>query len=250
MTTTKHYDGELSLSFNEDRHWYFVDGEYIPGVTSILKFSDSPAKRRTLEGWRERKFQEFLELRRDDIRAADEVKFKRLLREMTRYPYEATAEAADIGTLVHSYAERYIKEEKPELPENPTARRCAKQFVEWFQCRNVEPLHTEFRCVSREHWYAGTADLDAIVNGERAIVDFKTSKGMYESFGYQLAAYQHARQEELGIDYAARYVARFDKNGGVFDIKRFDDYERDLQIFLLARQMYKLVVEDPKKRAR
>ena len=116
------------------------------------------------------------------------------------------------------------------------------------EAHKVEPIATEFKIFSRKHMYAGTCDLDAVIDGERCIVDFKTSSGIYPEMLLQTAAYQFARAEELyggelwgdqPNKYDARWIVRFDKKTGKFEAKRFDDFESDFQGFLGALQLYR-----------
>ena len=59
---------------------------------------------------------------------------------------------------------------------------------------------------SREHWYAGTADIFAEyvhpVTGKAgtAILDWKSGKGIYPEYAYQMCAYGHAEFAGLGED--------------------------------------------------
>jgi hypothetical protein len=85
----------------------------------------------------------------------------------------------------------------------------------------LEPIDTEFKVYSRENGYAGTCDFDGYINGERCIADWKTGKAVYPEHDLQTMAYQNAREEELDVSYAARWVVILPKDGGEVITKRF-----------------------------
>jgi hypothetical protein len=107
--------------------------------------------------------------------------------------------AGDIGTNVHAYAECYLK--GLVLPELLTdeARRCAEAFHDWFDFHHVKLIASERMVFSKNHYYAGTCDLIAEIDGELAVGDFKTSSGIYNEARFQTAAYQQALEERVWI---------------------------------------------------
>jgi hypothetical protein len=117
---------------------------------------------------------------------------------------------ADRGTIVHAAVDAYLrgkpytKDEVQELIHEAELPRSywestvgmiagAMEFL-W----EVEPevIHNEVTLFSREHQYGGTADLicKMKVGGTivPVVVDFKTSKAIYDEVALQLSAYGHA----------------------------------------------------------
>ena len=123
---------------------------------------------------------------------------------------------ADRGTLVHAALEAYV-EGKPiddaqlahDLEEARVPKsmwRSTKGMIDgimlFLQEEQPEILWSEATVFSREHEYAGTADLIAYVKiGDSrlpAVLDVKTSKSIYDDTAMQLAAY--ARADFVGLD--------------------------------------------------
>ena len=75
-------------------------------------------------------------------------------------------------------------------------------------------------------------DADITIGKKRFIVDYKTSSGIYDAMGLQLAGYQLAREEEEVAKYDSRMILRLPKNGSDFESKEFPDYDADKEAFL------------------
>ena len=85
--------------------------------------------------------------------------------------------------------------------------------------------------------YAGRFDLIARLSGIVTLVDFKTSKGIYPSYGWQIAAYKHAWNSALTVEpkpsdwVEDTAILRLDKESGEFEYKvTTKDYKHDLEI--------------------
>lgn len=124
--------------------------------------------------------------------------------------WRTTRKAADRGTIVHAAIESYVAgkplsseqlEEKlveARVPRNlwKSAAGMVAGAVEFLTDLEPEVLHSEATVYSREHGYAGTTDLVVKLqlggSVKPAIVDFKTSKAIYDDVSLQLAAYAYA----------------------------------------------------------
>jgi hypothetical protein len=117
---------------------------------------------------------------------------------------------ADRGTIVHAAVESYIDGKpmsKADLEERLEEERiprslwkgaagmvaAAMEFLFEFE---PEVIHSEATVYSREHGYAGTADLIVKMRIGKTtrpvVVDFKTSPRIYDETGLQLCAYARA----------------------------------------------------------
>ena len=162
------------------RHYALPDGSRVPSVTTILERTKPEEKRRALQEWRDRVGHERAQ--------------------------QITTEAANRGTRMHTYLERYVKNDDiGELPTNPFAQ------PSWFMAAKVilEGLqHAD------EYWgsevplyysglYAGTTDLVGVWKGAPAIMDFKQTnkpkkREWIEDYFLQLAAYAEAHNDTYG----------------------------------------------------
>lgn len=233
------YGGDVVLRFDERWHVYrqIIDGvkRRVPGVTGITGMLD---KSGPLMGWAMKEAEKFLLAEWAPGRVYDQVEINDVARRMKRAHKDSLAKAADIGTMVHDLAERDARGLELPAVHNEKVLACFEEYKAWRDRHLEEVIEAEFRCMSREHFYAGTSDLDCVIDGRRSIVDFKTSSGAYPEMGMQLAAYQYARTEEHGHEYATRYIVRFPREGGDFEVAEYPEFERDLAAFLACRQLY------------
>jgi genome maintenance exonuclease 1 len=164
------------------RHYALPDGSRVPSVTTILERTKPAEARQALQEWR---------------KAVGEERAQQI-----------TTEAANRGTRMHTYLERYVKnDDLGEFPTNPFAQ------PSWFMAAKVilEGLqHAD------EYWgsevplyysglYAGTTDLVGVWKGQPAIMDFKQSNKVkkrewIDDYFLQLAAYAAAHNDTFGTD--------------------------------------------------
>lgn len=219
------------LEFNEKDHAYTWGGQFVPGVTSILKVIGKP----DLNNW-------YIKVTRDywlEAVNAGRTDFKAIHKESWTANKKISQSAADIGKQVHLYAECFFK--KQPLPELTTdeAKRGVEAFHGWLDSHKIEVIASELLVFSKEHHYAGTCDFVAKVDGELSVGDIKTSSGIYPEMLLQTAAYQHAIQEEKGVTIPVRWIVRFDKKTGKFEAKEFRDFERDFEGFKAALLLHR-----------
>lgn len=124
--------------------------------------------------------------------------------------YRDTALKADRGTIVHAAVESYLDGKpmsKADLEERLEEARIPRTLwkgaagmvaaaMEFLFEQEPEVIHSEATVYSREHGYAGTADLIVKMrigkSKRHAVVDFKTSPRIYDETGLQLCAYSRA----------------------------------------------------------
>ncbi len=219
-----------ALEFDEKKHAYKYDGNFVPGVTSILSCIGKPMLIPWAAGMASDYWREAVKTRTDLDAIHKEAKSA----------HRKTAQAAaDIGHNVHEYAEMYFK--KQDLPSLKTdqAKRGVEAFHKWLDAHKVEVMASERRVFSQAHYYAGTCDFVAKIDGVPCVGDIKTSSGIYPEMRLQTAAYQHALEEEKGIKFPMRLIIRFDKKTGEFESKSFSNFDLDMSGFLSALALYR-----------
>ena len=233
MTAYSLYGDTIKLDFNDKKHVYTVDDTPVESVTGITKIID---KSGPLMWWAVGEALKWVQENMDGIDLKDEVDAKDFWNLAQRAHLRSSQKAADIGTLAHEWIEQRIEGAKPAIPHNKKLRATVQSWLKWQRDVGLRAEETEFKVYSKRHNFAGTCDFDGYVDGERAIVDWKTSKKVYPEHGIQVAAYQMAREEELGIQYAARYVVALPKDGGDVVVKRWgpEEYEKQCKAFLGA----------------
>lgn len=226
------YGGELC--FDEEAHAYTFNGEFVPGVTSVLK---RVAKGEALDNWK-------IKVTRDywlDAVKAGRTDFEKIHKESWNAGKNISKAAQDIGKNVHAYAEAHIKGLPAPLLLTDEAKRGVEAFHKWLDAHKVVFKASERLVFSKEHYFAGTCDFVAEIDGELAVGDFKASNGIYNEYRFQTAAYQHALQEEKGITFPVRWIVRFDKNSGGFEAQPFREFDLDFQAFQAALTLHRIL---------
>jgi len=230
------YDGKVELSFDSDKHIYQVNGKIVDGVTSIIQIVD---KSGPLMYWAVGQAMDYLRNNLKPGKALDEIEIREILEEASKQHRLSKTRAGNVGDLTHEYIEKAMKGEKPKMPVNKQIRNGIKAFVKWAKENNFKPKLVEKKVYSKRFRYAGTMDIEGLVNGKLAIIDIKTSNRIYDEMRYQVVAYQNAREEETGKKYEERWIIRLGKEDGEFEAVRLDDYEKDFKAFLAALILYR-----------
>ncbi len=218
------YGGEFT--FDDVGHLYTFNGSPVPGVTTILNSLAKPALIPWAAGMAADHFLAAVKTGRTDLAAIHKESKKAHTKRME--------ESGSSGTNVHAYAEAYFK--KLPLPELLTdqAKLGVEAFHLWLESHEIKVLASERLVFSKEHYYAGTCDFVAEIDGVLSVGDFKTGSGIYPEHRFQTAAYQHAMQEEKGMTFGGRWIVRFDKKTGKFEAKFFNDFKTDFDGFKAA----------------
>jgi hypothetical protein len=124
--------------------------------------------------------------------------------------YRDKGAKADRGTIVHAAIEAYLAGKPPtkaELEEQLAEARVDRSMwkaaagmfsgaLEFMFDQEPEVIYSEATVYSREHGYAGTTDLVVKMRVGKStrpvVVDFKTSKSIYDETSLQLCAYSRA----------------------------------------------------------
>lgn len=248
------YKGKIILGFDDSKHAYSVDGKPVWGVTSIVGVIAKPA----LMYWAVNQAINFLQ---DNLQAGkiyDEMQIKNLLTEAKSAHTKAKNGAADIGTMIHEWIEKFLKaglERKPlpKKPLNKEMKNAIDGFLDWTKKNKVKFLASEQKIYSRKYKYAGTLDAEAMVNGKRAIVDFKTGSRLYPEYFLQSTAYLYARREETGEKYdGGVYTLRLSKESKeqeieAFEVRKSENLTENFRAFLGCLVLYRWQMENKRR---
>jgi hypothetical protein len=174
---------------------YERNGIEYPSVTTILGILDKPA----LIGWASNCAVDYIQENIEAIKDPLDVHRGEQVLEQARKAYaNKRDDAASSGTQAHHAIEAYIHGLNPEEYLNTEQSKIAFQaFKSWEEKNHVEWLQTECEVVSENRGYAGRFDAIAKINGHVYLVDFKTSKGVWDEMRYQICAYRQAYNEML-----------------------------------------------------
>lgn len=176
----------MSLKFYPASHRYKLDGEWVPGVTTILGVLDKPGLRK----WAASQVAEYVADNAEAVTSLRNLGRDLMVRTLKDIPWQRRDDAAARGTAFHEYAERILGGDEVDVPEGiiPLVE-SALRFMDEYEIR---PILTETLVGSREHRYAGTADLFAESRIGTAIFDWKSGKKVYPTTALQLIAYSRA----------------------------------------------------------
>ena len=227
----------IDLRFKESNHSYLLNGELVPGCSSIAGI----LPKGFLAPWASKLAVETIE---------------RLIKPNTKYTKNELTEslalakiahtvrkdtAMETGTKVHALLEAHIKTGK-EIPkqEDSEVQECVNRFMEWVNKSKIRWLASELLVGSEIYKFGGQLDAVAELDGKLVLIDFKSSKQIaIGEFGLQTIGYQIAL-EELGCRaIEERIIVRLPKDGSDIEIHKIEtNPEEDKAAFLAARALY------------
>lgn len=155
------------------QRYFLADGTEVPGVTTILSVINKPA----LVRWANQMGLDGI----DTTRHVDDL--------------------AQVGTLAHSLIQEHLTGGKADLrdftPDQLTrAETAVRAYHSWEEGRVLETEKAEVPMVSEALQYGGTPDWFGKLDGRWVLLDFKTSRGIYDDHVFQLAAYWNLLVEQ------------------------------------------------------
>lgn len=188
------------LRFSPASHRYWLDGKPVPGVTSIIGVLDKPA----IPKWAATQVATHVAENPAAVEALRPLGVKAMVAALKEVPWESMRKAGDRGTTFHDLADRIVRGEEVEVPDEqvPLVQSALHFIEEW----RIDPILTETAVGDRANWFAGTFDLVARYRrpdtGESGvgIFDWKSGRAIYTEACYQLNAYAGAEFYGLGGD--------------------------------------------------
>lgn len=186
--------------------YYPIKGEKLPSVTAILDYAlgfgdglmDWAVKEGATKLMREMKLakKEGRRMTIDDaVRIAKSARMDKLV------------EAQKKGTAVHEWIEVFVKgKEIKDLNFLPSIQKpYIDSFLNWRKDYKFTPILQEQLVFDLSDGFAGRFDYYGKINGELALIDFKTSNYIKPEMGLQLSAYKHCI-EQMGMKVDKMYV--------------------------------------------
>lgn len=218
----------VTIRYEDKRHLYFLDGEKVPSVSTILGVLDKPA----LPWWGMKTgVAGVLALQERNVwpLVPDVDTVVRLLTENKLTVNHVRDKAGERGTTVHDALEAWATEGRTPNPEMYPADQVG--YVEglaWFLRDNeIVPEATEVIVGSVSHRFAGRYDLRCAIDGKVSLLDLKTSGGIYPEHFLQLEAYEGA-SVECGYGPTVQRVVLRVASDGTYELRVspavFDDF--------------------------
>jgi len=155
-------------------------------------------------------------------------------------------EAADIGTLAHFKIECYLRGNIADL-SNFSADQIAKanttfqKFEDWWNTEELTIIEPETILVSDSHLYGGTIDAPCTDrHGRMVLLDWKTSKAVWDEYLCQLAGYEALWNEcRPSQKIERRAIIRIGKEEeGDFEVRWLGSTEREFEVFKKQAALY------------
>lgn len=118
-------------------------------------------------------------------------------------------------------------------------------FFKWAKENKLAIIRSEQKIYHNKWKYAGTLDLEGMVNGKRTVIDLKTGNALYPEAFLQASAYLKAREQETGKKYPGGVVIlrlskeNPEKHIEAFEAKKDEDVETHFKCFLNCLQIYR-----------
>lgn len=124
---------------------------------------------------------------------------------------ELSEKAKKRGTHIHHAARRLVNGKEVnlerEFPE-PDDKKMLLGLQNWFNDLKPKTVATEQTVYSLKHRTAGTLDWAGVITKENAIVDFKTSKALYDENPVQVAVYFRMVEETTNFKPKRAFILR------------------------------------------
>ena len=157
---------------------------------------------------------------------------------------ETSQKAADAGTIAHAMIEADLhgKEYKSDAPKEilDKAETSFLAYLEFKDVVGLSPIATELPLVSEEWKFGGTIDV-ATIKKYPAILDLKTSNGVYPDHRIQVAAYGRLWNEnkpETPIQ--AYYILQLGKEDGSFHYHYWPELRDEWEAFKCLLKLHEL----------
>lgn len=266
--TKTFYKGEVEITFYPDSHRYKLAGErsYLTSVTAITGIIDkSRVLIPWAVGLTGAFLRKYLEEAAANNFTKEEL-YSVIDEALVQHTVKKEA-AADIGSRTHDLAQKIgealrdnksleiealqnlndkleelnkkkeffssdnaplTEEEEKELDILTKVSNGVQAFINWVVDHNVKFLECERMVYSRKHKFVGITDAIIELNGKKYLIDYKTSKGVYNEMKYQLAGYTIAYEEETGEKLDGQMIIHFNKETGECKVHEISNKDNNL----------------------
>ena len=227
MSKTVKLENGHTITFDEDKHVYIHNNEYVVGMSTLLGKLASPA----LEAWKVNTQVNAIkkEMEKQGIPLD---KIDRIIIDAKANARKQNDNILSIGSIVHKLVEKWLKGEKITKPDNTIVANCFMKFQKFWKKHKLKLVESE-KILYSERGYCGTLDLIAIDPQKNLwLIDIKTSKGIFINMVHQVHGYKLAYEEQTGKKVNKMYIVRLPKTDEDFEARHILYKKEHIKAFL------------------
>ena len=228
MTSQSHkLEHGHTITFNQEKHVYIHNNEYVVGMSTILGKLASPM----LENWKINNQVNAIKLEMEKQGIALD-KIDSIIINARSNARKQNENILSIGSIVHKLVEKWLKGEKITKPDNTIVANCFMKFQKFWKKHKLKLVESE-KILYSERGYCGTLDLIAIDPQKNLwLIDIKTSKGIFINMVHQVHGYKLAYEEQTGKKVNKMYIVRLPKTDEDFEARHILYKKEHIKAFL------------------
>jgi hypothetical protein len=173
----------------------------------------------------------------DGVATVPEHQINILLDDAKARQEEERLSASRYGTIAHELLEQLSQGKLPDIPAEFSF--LVKSWRDWVARTGIIFEHTE-SYVYHTGGFAGSFDVIGSIAGEKVLIDYKTSKGIYAEYALQQGGYKLAYEEMTGERIDRGFILKLPRglqNGSLYVVE-IKDLERAAKGFYTAFELY------------
>ena len=227
MTKTVKTEHGHTVIFDDDKHVYVKDGEYVVGMSTLLGKLASPA----LEAWKVNSQVNAIKVEMEK-QGIPLDKIDKIIINAKASAKKKNDNILSIGSIVHKLVEKWLKGEQVTKPEDPIVANCFMEFQKFWKKNKLKVVESE-KILYSERGYCGTLDLVASDKDNKLwLIDVKTSKGLFLNMVHQVHGYKLAYEEQTGKKINKMYIVRLPKTNEPFEARQILYKKDHMKAFL------------------
>ena len=227
----------IILSYNEDKHMYYVNDQKVESVTGICSRGlPKPNLVNWLVATPLNEVKRLINEKLDNNEPLDRAGLERIFKTAKEKTNKIKEDAGLVGTVVHGLIEDFLKGKDIPKQSDPALVNCWNLFLDWWNKQEYEVVELEKKIYSKKYNYAGTLDL--VVKdkkGNLVLMDIKTSNFISFDYFLQLNAYKFAYEEETRSKVSKSFIVKLSKKDAEIEIKEIPLNKKLFNAFIGAK---------------
>ena len=227
----------IILSYNDDKHMYYVNDQKVESVTGICgRGLPKPNLVNWLVATPLNEVKRLINEKLDNNDPLDRAGLERIFKTAKEKTNKIKEDAGLVGTVVHGLIEDFLKGKDIPKQSDPAVVNCWNLFLDWWNKQEYEVVELEKKIYSKKYNYAGTLDL--VVKdkkGNLVLMDIKTSNFISFDYFLQLNAYKFAYEEETGSKVSKSFIVKLSKKDAEIEIKEIPLNKKLFNAFIGAK---------------